>query len=135
MFGENAMEQQLMEARASLREARANTAAAAGAERAESVGEAADGLMRVTMDPAGRVESVRIDPALMRGGSEYLAEQFRLAVNEAIAGQAGSADAGEPMPDLEAMEATIERLQDQSVRQMREISAAITDVMAKLRRD
>ncbi|GLZ79534.1 hypothetical protein Afil01_43410 [Actinorhabdospora filicis] len=134
MFGENAMEQQLMEARASLREARQNTAAAAGAERVGTLGEAADGLLRVAMDAEGRVESVYIDPTLMRGGSEYLAEQVRHAVNAALAGQA-SEDAGEPMPDLAAMEATIERLQDQSVRQMREISSAITDVMAKLRRD
>lgn len=133
MFGENAMEQQLMEARASLREARRNTAAAAGAERVGTVGEAADGLLRVAVDSGGRVESVHIDPSLMRGGSEYLAEQFRLAVNSALAGQDDTEDGG-PMPDLEAMETTIERLQDQSVRQMKEISAAITDVMSKLKR-
>jgi hypothetical protein len=49
------------------------------------VGEAADGMVRVVAVPGGEVESLFIDPRLMRTPSETLAEEIRLATNAALA--------------------------------------------------
>ncbi|MGC4787215.1 YbaB/EbfC family nucleoid-associated protein [Micromonospora sp. DT178] len=129
MLGESALEQQLAQARAALREV---GGAAAPRERSESVAEAADGRIRVTLGTDGRVSAVDIDPRVLREGSEYLAAELRQAVNAALDGQDDGVAASEPMPDLAAMTATIERLQDQGLRQMREISQAVSETMRKL---
>ena len=129
MLGESALEQQLAQARAALREV---SGTAAPRERAESVAEAADGRIRVTLGTDGRVSALDIDPRVLREGSEYLTAELRQAVNAALDGQDDGAAATEPMPDLAAMTATIERLQDQGLRQMREISQAVSETMRKL---
>ncbi|MEH1099934.1 YbaB/EbfC family nucleoid-associated protein [Micromonospora sp. CPCC 205561] len=129
MLGESALEQQLAQARAALREVGGT---AAPRERIESVAEAADGRIRVTLGTDGRVSAVDLDPRVLREGSEYLAAELRQAVNAALDGQDDGTGAAEPMPDLAAMTATIERLQDQGLRQMREISQAVSETMRKL---
>ncbi|MEU7930193.1 YbaB/EbfC family nucleoid-associated protein [Micromonospora echinofusca] len=129
MLGESALEQQLAQARAALREV---GGAAAPRERTESVAEAAEGRIRVTLGTDGRVSAVDIDPRVLREGSEYLAAELRQAVNAALDGQDDGGATTEPMPDLAAMTATIERLQDQGLRQMREISQAVSETMRKL---
>lgn len=68
---------------------------------------------------------------MLREGAEHLAEELRRAVNAALDGRDDPA-AAEPMPDLAAMTATVERLQDQGLRQMREISQAISETMRKI---
>lgn len=128
MLGENALQEQLAQARAALREV---SRSVAPRERVESVGEAADGRIRVTLGTDGRVSAVDLDPRVLREGAEHLAEELRRAVNAALDGQDDPA-AAEPMPDLAAMTATVERLQDQGLRQMREISQAVSDTMRKL---
>ncbi|MGN9766607.1 YbaB/EbfC family nucleoid-associated protein [Micromonospora sp. SD12] len=129
MLGESALEQQLAQARAALREV---GGAAAPRERTESMAEAAEGRIRVTLGTDGRVSAVDIDPRVLREGSEYLAAGLRQAVNAALDGQDDGGTTTEPMPDLAAMTATIERLQDQGLRQMREISQAVSETMRKL---
>ncbi|TDB75929.1 YbaB/EbfC family nucleoid-associated protein [Micromonospora sp. KC723] len=131
MLGEDALEQQLAQARVALREAQRTVAAP---ERVESVAEAADGRIRVSLGPDGRCSAVELDPRVLREGSEYLAEELRRAVNAALDGQSEAVTGTEPMPDLAAMTVTLERLQDQGLRQMREISATISDTMRKLQR-
>ncbi|MGN9802223.1 YbaB/EbfC family nucleoid-associated protein [Micromonospora sp. L32] len=128
MLGESALEEQLAQARAALREV---SRTVTPRERVESVGEAADGRIRVTLGTDGRVSAVDLDPRVLREGAEHLAEELRRAVNAALDGQDDSA-AAEPMPDLAAMTATVERLQDQGLRQMREISQAISETMRKI---
>ncbi|MEH0844677.1 YbaB/EbfC family nucleoid-associated protein [Micromonospora sp. CPCC 205711] len=130
MLGENALEEQLAQARAALHEARRS---AVPAQRAESVAEAADGRIRVTLGTDARVSAVDIDPRVLREGSEYLAEELRRAVNAALDAQDPGPAAG-PAPDLAAMAATVERLQDSGLRQMREMSVAISETMRKLQR-
>ncbi|MEH0938612.1 YbaB/EbfC family nucleoid-associated protein [Micromonospora psammae] len=129
MLGESALEQQLAEARAALREV---SRTVVPPERVESVAEAADGRIRVTVGVDGRLSAVDLDSRVLREGSEYLADELRRAVNAALDGQAEAVAGTEPMPDLAAMTATVERLQDQSLRQMREISTAISETMRKL---
>ncbi|MEU5788012.1 YbaB/EbfC family nucleoid-associated protein [Micromonospora purpureochromogenes] len=128
MLGESALEEQLAQARAALREV---SRTVTPRERVESVGEAADGRIRVTLGTDGRVSAVDLDPRVLREGAEHLAEELRRAVNAALDGQDDPA-AAEPMPDLAAMTATVERLQDQGLRQMREISQAISETMRKI---
>ncbi|MEV0807441.1 YbaB/EbfC family nucleoid-associated protein [Micromonospora sp. NPDC050200] len=131
MLGESALEEQLAQARAALREV---SRTGPPRERVESVGEAADGRIRVTLGTDGRVSAVDLDPRVLREGSEHLAEELRRAVNAALDGQDDDAAGTEPMPDLAAMTATVERLQDQGLRQMREISTAISETMRKIQR-
>ncbi|MEV4493650.1 YbaB/EbfC family nucleoid-associated protein [Micromonospora coxensis] len=128
MLDDSALEQQLAQARAALREA---SRSAAPRERVESVAEAADGRIRVTLGTDGRVSAIEIDPRVLRDGSEHLADELRRAVNAALDGQDPGVGA-EPMPDLAAMTATVERIQDQGLRQMREMSLAISEAMRKL---
>ncbi|NYF55393.1 YbaB/EbfC family nucleoid-associated protein [Micromonospora purpureochromogenes] len=128
MLGESALEEQLAQARAALREV---SRTVTPRERVESVGEAADGRIRVTLGTDGRVSAVDLDPRVLREGAEHLAEELRRAVNAALDGQDDPA-AAEPMPDLAAMTTTVERLQDQGLRQMREISQAISETMRKI---
>ncbi|MFG1871326.1 YbaB/EbfC family nucleoid-associated protein [Micromonospora arborensis] len=129
MLGENALEEQLAQARAALRDV---SRTVAPRERVESVGEAADGRIRVTVGSDGRVSAVDLDPRVLREGSEHLAEELRRAVNAALDGQDEAGATTEPMPDLAAMTATVERLQDQGLRQMREITLAVSETMRKL---
>ncbi|MEU5937892.1 YbaB/EbfC family nucleoid-associated protein [Micromonospora sp. NPDC047548] len=128
MLGESALEEQLAQARTALRDV---SRSVTPRERVESVGEAADGRIRVTLGTDGRVSAVDLDPRVLREGAEHLAEELRRAVNAALDGQDDPATS-EPMPDLAAMTATVERLQDQGLRQMREISQAISETMRKI---
>lgn len=131
LLGEDALEQQLAQARAALREV---SKGVTPPERAESVAVAADGRIQVTLGTDGRVSTIGIDPRVLREGSEYLAAELRQAVNDALDGQDAGVDVSEPMPDLAAISATVERLQDESLRQMREMTQAIGETMRKLHR-
>lgn len=131
MLGEDALEQQLAEARAALREV---SRGITPPERTESAAEAADGRVRVTIGTDGRVGDIVIDPRVLREGSEYLAAELRRAVNDALDGQEAAVEVTEPMPDLAAIASTVERLQDESIRQMRAMTQAISETMRKLHR-
>jgi DNA-binding protein YbaB len=48
-------------------------------------GEGADGLVRVEVTAAGRVTELRLDPRVMRLGSELLTEQIMAAIGGAVA--------------------------------------------------
>lgn len=130
MLSESNLEQQLAEARAALRDARRSTSKAEPPPT--TTAEAANGLVKVTLGTDGRLSAIEIDPKALRSGSEDLATELRTAVNKALDQRNKTAHTDEPMPDLEAINATIERLQDQSIRQMREISTAISETMRKL---
>lgn len=129
MLGEGALEEQLAQARAALREVRQGVTAP---ERTESVADAADGRIRVTVGPDGRVSAIQINPRVLTEGSAYLAEELRQAANAALDRQNEQIRTTEPMPDLAAITATVERLQDQSLRQMREMTQAISETMRRL---
>ncbi|MEV1331278.1 YbaB/EbfC family nucleoid-associated protein [Micromonospora costi] len=131
MLGEDALEQQLAQARAALRDVGKGFTPP---ERTESVAEAADGRIRVTLGTDGRVSGIEIDPRVLREGSEYLADELRRAFNDALDGQTPGVDVTEPMPDLAAITSTVERLQDESLRQMRAMTQAISETMRKLQK-
>lgn len=131
VFSESSLEHQLRDARASLREARRT---AVPTQPLESVAEAAEGRIKVTLGTDGRVSAIEINPTVLRAGTDYLATELRAAVNAALDGREDGTQTDEPVPDLASLNATIERLQDDGLRQMREIGATIGDVMRRLHR-
>ncbi|MEV4754456.1 YbaB/EbfC family nucleoid-associated protein [Micromonospora sp. NPDC049559] len=129
MFDEVGLERQLSEARASLRQV---AEASRAPEPREIVAEAADGRIVVTLGTDGRVNAIEINPMVLREGVQYLAEELQSAVNAALDERGADARTDEPVADLAALNATIERLQDEGLRQMRQITAGVSDVMRKL---
>ena len=129
MFGENDLERQLAEARASLSEVAESQAAH---QIEPTVAEAAEGAIKVLVGTNGRVESITCDPRVLREGSEYLAAELKTAVNDALDKRAEALQGTEEMPDMAAINDTVTRIQDQGLRQMREMTAGIGDVMKKL---
>ncbi|MFI0366520.1 YbaB/EbfC family nucleoid-associated protein [Actinomadura sp. 1N219] len=126
------LEHLLNEARAAL-----GTVSGSGGERpggasAKGHGEAADGLIRVTVSADGEVEGIELAPRAMRMSSEEIGEHVAAAVNGAF--QELRADpAGLPAgAETEALSARARELQDMSMRQMRQMTQSIADLMAQL---
>jgi DNA-binding protein YbaB len=95
---------------------------------ARGMGEAANGQVRVVAASPGRLESLELDPRVMRMPSKDLAAHVLAAANAALddlAAQAPSA-AGISVPDPGELAAAVADVQQQSVRQMAAISQAIT---------
>jgi hypothetical protein len=105
MFGEDAIAQQLADARATL--STAIKSPEAGQVEPVTV-EGADGLLRVTVGVEGRIDGFEFDPRIMRIGTD------------------------EPVPDLEAINESVAEIQDRSLRQFQAMSASISEVMAKI---
>lgn len=94
---------------------------------ARGTGEALDG--RVLAVAAGaRVESLTLDPRVMRLGSEELAEHVVTAVNAALGELASKAPSGDQnsLPDPRVIAAQVAEIQEQSVRQLAALSQAIS---------
>jgi DNA-binding protein YbaB len=100
---------------------------AGAAEDRSGVGEAADGRVRVVAAD-GRVKSLKLDPRLMRAGSEELAEHVLAAVNAALDDMAAKVPSADDIsvPDPKALAAQVSEIQEQSVRQLAAISQAIS---------
>ncbi|HVQ90114.1 MAG TPA: YbaB/EbfC family nucleoid-associated protein [Mycobacteriales bacterium] len=93
-------------------------------------GAAADDRVRATVS-ARRVESLRLDPRLLRQDSESLAAQIVAAVNAAFAALAAEPPDGAPEPEPE-IDARPDR-PDESVPSMAAFSQAMSDVLARMR--
>ncbi|WP_344480866.1 YbaB/EbfC family nucleoid-associated protein [Glycomyces endophyticus] len=130
MFGEEAIAQQLAEARTALDEVRQT-------QRDQLVqpvtAEEADGRIQVTLGPNGRVEKFRFtEERVLKEGTEFLEAAIAKVVNAALDARAEALSADVPTPDLEAIGAAVAQIQEQGVRQMRDMTAHISQVMAKL---
>ncbi|GAA1695136.1 hypothetical protein GCM10009830_48720 [Glycomyces endophyticus] len=119
----------LAEARAALAEA---TAAPQEHQAVPVTAESGGGRVRVTLGPDGRVELIEVDPKGFKEGSDFIAEHVRLALNEALDRRAAMTGTGERVPDLAAVDQSIEEIQDAAVPQFQAMSASITQVLAKL---
>ncbi|MEU2611828.1 YbaB/EbfC family nucleoid-associated protein [Micromonospora sp. NPDC007271] len=129
MFDEDGLDRQLRDARAALREV---AEASHAHEPTEIVTEAAAGRIVVTLGTDGRISSLEINPTVLRDGVQYLAAELQVAVNAALDERGAVARTDEPVPDLAALTATVERLQDEGLRQMRVLTTSVSDVMRKL---
>lgn len=98
----------------------------------EGVGEAADGLVRVTAVPGGQIETLWIDPRLIRLGSEALAEEIRLATNAALADLRTKLAESVAAPDTTAMMEQLQELQRFAVPQLQSFLDALTEVQERI---
>jgi DNA-binding protein YbaB len=131
MFGEDAIAQQLADARATL----STAITSPDANQVEPVTiEGAEGLLRVTVGIEGRIDKFEFDPRIMRLGSEVLFDEIKRMVNAALDQRAEAMGTDEPTPDLEAINESVAEIQDRSLRQFQAMSASISEVMTKLNR-
>lgn len=95
-------------------------------------GSAADGLVSASV-AGDRLDSLTIDPRLMRTPSAELAEHVMAAVNEAFdVLREGQPAVGQPV-DVDALAGSLHEVQDRSIRQMAQMNQALQDVVALLR--
>ncbi|MFC3493302.1 hypothetical protein [Glycomyces rhizosphaerae] len=129
MFGEDAIAQQLADARATL----STAVKSPEANQVEPViVEGVEGLLRLTLSVEGRVDKFEFDPRIMRIGSEVLFDEIKRMVNAALDERAEALGTDEPVPDLEAINESVAEIQDRSLRQFQAMSASISEVMAKI---
>jgi hypothetical protein len=129
MFGEDAIAQQLADARAAL----STAIKSPEANQIEPVTvEGADGLLRLTVGIEGRIDGFEYDSRIMRVGSEVLFGEIKRMVNAALDERAAAMGTDEPVPDLEAINESVAEIQDRSLRQFQAMSASISEVMAKI---
>ncbi|MBO0868497.1 MAG: YbaB/EbfC family nucleoid-associated protein [Micromonosporaceae bacterium] len=99
-------------------------------------GEAADGLIRVTVSP-NRLVSLRINPEAAGLPVARLAEEITTAVNagfEQLRREAGTADAvRDAQTFATGLSAELKDLQNESMRSMAAIGQALEDVLARMR--
>ncbi|MEU7799687.1 YbaB/EbfC family nucleoid-associated protein [Micromonospora arborensis] len=101
------------------------------AELLRAVGAAGDGLVVATVVQSGRLESLAIDPRLLRHGTETVSEHIMTAVNAALDDLKAQINIAAPA-DVNALAARLSGLQEQSVRQMAMFGEAMQAVVARL---
>ena len=101
----------------------------------EGVGEAADGLVQVTVGPPGRVTALTLDPRVMRMASESLAEEVTQAVNAALADLLQQATAAVPgQVDLGSLSDRLRQIQEDTGRQLTAFTDSLIEAQARLAR-
>ncbi|MET7968680.1 YbaB/EbfC family nucleoid-associated protein [Micromonospora sp. NPDC005305] len=99
----------------------------------EGVGEAADGLVRATAGPPGRITALTLDPRVMRLPSESLAEEIGTAVNAALADLQEKATAAVPgQVDLSSLGEQLRRIQQDAGRQLTTFTDALVQAQDRL---
>ncbi|WP_262287455.1 YbaB/EbfC family nucleoid-associated protein [Micromonospora sp. MA102] len=99
----------------------------------EGVGEAADGLVRVTAGTPGRITALTLDPRAMRLPSESLAEEIATAVNAALADLQEKATAAVPgQVDLGSLGEQLRRIQEDAGRQLTTFTDALVQAQDRL---
>jgi DNA-binding protein YbaB len=130
MFGEDAIAQQLAEARSQLDVVRQ---AQQDHQVPPVTAEAADGRIKITLGADGRVERFEFtEVRVLKEGTEFLEEELAKVVNAALDARAESLSADTAAPDLEAIGEAVAKIQDQGIAQMRAMSTQISAVMKKL---
>jgi hypothetical protein len=98
---------------------RALLAGANGGEPGPFRGEAADGMVRCEVGADGRIQSLTVDPKMLRQPLEDICHGIVTAANQAL-------DARPLRPDTEPMLAQLRVVQEESVAEMRKITQAMT---------
>lgn len=104
-------------------------------------GEAADGLVQASA-AAGRLQSLSLKPDAMQMTPAELAAAIVSAANQALGGEGtpgawasyGSETAGVENADARELAARVAEIQEQGIRQMRQIGQAIADIMSEIRK-
>ncbi|MET8203984.1 YbaB/EbfC family nucleoid-associated protein [Micromonospora taraxaci] len=98
----------------------------------QGTGEAADGMVRVVAIAGGQIESVWIDPRMMREPSETLAEHIREATNSALTDLRSALAAVAAAPDTTALLEQLREVQRSAVPQLQGIIDTLGDVQERL---
>jgi hypothetical protein len=96
-----------------------------GAEPGPFVGESAEGMVRAEVGAEGRVQSLRVDPRMLRGPLEDICREVVVAVNQAL-------DARPARPDTAPLLAELRAVQEESVGEMQRISASFSDALREV---
>jgi len=131
------LDDMLSEARRELMATRASPRDESGepAEPVQGLGEAADGLVKVTVVSGGKVEKIVVNPGLLRQGLEVICEHIAKATNAALDDLRSKVSAATDVSavDPAALSARLQDLQDQSMQQMSQIGDALSLVVARMR--
>ncbi len=101
----------------------------------EGQGEAADGLIQVTVGPPGRITALTLDPRAMRMASESLAEEITQAVNAAFADLQEKATTAVPGEiDLGSLGDRLRKIQEDAGRQLTAFTDALVEAQDRLAR-
>ncbi|MCW3814477.1 YbaB/EbfC family nucleoid-associated protein [Micromonospora sp. DR5-3] len=101
----------------------------------EGHGEAADGLVQVTVGPPGRITALTLNPRVMRLASESLAEEITQAVNAAFADLQEKATAAVPgQVDLGSLGDRLRKIQEDAGRQLTAFTDALVEAQDRLAR-
>jgi DNA-binding protein YbaB len=97
------------------------------------VGTAADDQVRASVAVGGRLETLTVNPRLMRMGSEALCEQIVAAVNAAVDDLATKVVESAPeVPDQADLGQQLEEIQTESVRRMETFTQGVADAVAQI---
>lgn len=104
-------------------------------EEAEPIlgyGEAAEGMVRVTASPGGRLDELFLDPRVMRMTTVSLAEEILAAANDALADLQEKIRDAMAAPDLEGLSERLKEVQQESTRQMASFLQSLEDAQARI---
>lgn len=131
----NSIDRLLAETARALESMRSAAPPVTAGEPVRGTGSAADDRVRAVASTANRIDSITIDPRLMRLGSEALAEEIVIAVNAAFADlqrQAQTQAVAAPA-DPEEFAGQLRQLREDSVRGMVSVTSALNDVLGQIR--
>jgi DNA-binding protein YbaB len=129
MFGEDLIAEQL----AQVRETLAQVPESPAGQTEPIKTEASEGRIQVTLGTDGRFERIKMTLSALKDGPDALVEQLTLAVNAALDQRAAQTAPAGPVPDLAAVNERLTGLQDASLRQFQDMTAAIDGLMGRLR--
>lgn len=112
---------------------RMRTQAPPPAEPLRGEGEAPGGKARAVVVSPGRIESLQVEPRLLREGSEKVCATITEAVNLALADLLKRARS-DPSIDPQGLAGELEKLQEQSLDSARSMMAVLQDAMDRVER-
>jgi DNA-binding protein YbaB len=128
-LGDEELERLMLDTRATIDQLRTEKVLP-GDVPAEGHGEASEGRVRVTAR-AGQIESITLEPRLLRLPPEEAGELVRDAANAALTDVNGRSAAA--APDLAAISEALREVQNEGLRQMAIITDGIAGAMAQIR--
>ncbi|MEQ7127167.1 YbaB/EbfC family nucleoid-associated protein [Actinopolymorpha sp. B11F2] len=130
-----AIDQLLTDTRRALETMRSGQQVGEPAEPIIGEGEASDGKVHAVVALPGEVQSLTMDPRLMREGSESVCDAVVEAVNAALADLRAKAttEVGGSV-DLEQLSGDLEAVQNESLQTMKTMFGALQEVMDRIDR-
>lgn len=135
-YGMDALDRVLGLTRAAVESMRGQEAAVPDPDDVRGTGEAAEGRVRATVVSTDQVESLHLDPRLLRSDCGDLTEQVLTAVNAAFADFNARTTARAPAvtTDPVVLADRLRGIQEESLRSMAAVTTALTDALSRAQR-